>query len=78
MLALDRPYIASSVESGIETSDEFCLEYGTATQLYLVPFVQHEEQVSYPLSCERFNYHLQYKVNFCYLRSVSHQLKTEI
>lgn len=44
MLALDRPYIASSVESGIETSDEFCLEYGTATQLYLVPFVQHEEQ----------------------------------
>ncbi|XVF28211.1 hypothetical protein REPUB_Repub15cG0009800 [Reevesia pubescens] len=45
MLALDRPYIASSAESTIETSDEFCLEYGTATQLYLVPFVQHEEQV---------------------------------
>ncbi|XVE82263.1 hypothetical protein DITRI_Ditri15bG0134300 [Diplodiscus trichospermus] len=45
MLALDRPYIASSAESAIETSDEFCLEYGTATQLYLVPFVQHEEQV---------------------------------
>ena len=47
MLALDRPYIASSIESSIETSDEFCLEYGSATQLYLVPFVQHEEQVSH-------------------------------
>ncbi|KAK8555876.1 hypothetical protein V6N13_069955 [Hibiscus sabdariffa] len=45
MLALDRPYIAVSAESAIETSDEFCLEYGTATQLYLVPFVQHDEQV---------------------------------
>lgn len=38
-LALDRPYIA------LETSDECCLEYGTATQLYLVPFIQQEEQV---------------------------------
>ncbi|XP_021290535.1 uncharacterized protein LOC110421296 [Herrania umbratica] len=45
MLALDRPYIASSVDSAVETSDELCLEYGTATQLYLVPFVHHEEQV---------------------------------
>ncbi|TYH04134.1 hypothetical protein ES288_A09G275000v1 [Gossypium darwinii] len=45
MLALDRPYIAIAAESALETSDEFCLEYGTATQLYLVPFVQHEEQV---------------------------------
>ncbi|EOY06712.1 Nucleic acid-binding proteins superfamily isoform 1 [Theobroma cacao] len=45
MLALDRPYIASSADSAVETSDELCLEYGTATQLYLVPFVHHEEQV---------------------------------
>ncbi|XP_039040261.1 uncharacterized protein LOC120178507 [Hibiscus syriacus] len=45
MLALDRPYIAFSADNAIATSDEFCLEYGTATQLYLVPFVQHEEQV---------------------------------
>ncbi|XWS14192.1 hypothetical protein CRYUN_Cryun36dG0102400 [Craigia yunnanensis] len=51
MLALDRPYITSSAESGIETSDEFCIEYGTATQLYIVPFVQHEEQLdSFELS----------------------------
>ncbi|XP_022760697.1 uncharacterized protein LOC111306929 isoform X2 [Durio zibethinus] len=54
MLALDRPYIASSAESSIETSDEFCLEYGTATQLYLVPFVQHEEQVCLSSTQNRF------------------------
>ncbi|KAF9605767.1 hypothetical protein IFM89_018433 [Coptis chinensis] len=45
MLALDRPFIASAAESKIETSEEFCLEYGTATQLYLVPFHQHGEQI---------------------------------
>ncbi|CAJ2654030.1 unnamed protein product [Trifolium pratense] len=44
MLALDKPYVASSVECDIETSEEFCLEYGNATQLYLVPYIQHEEQ----------------------------------
>ncbi|XP_050239803.1 uncharacterized protein LOC126688911 [Quercus robur] len=53
MLALDRPYIASSIESSIETSDEFCLEYGSATQLYLVPFIQHEEQVCVALTQNR-------------------------
>lgn len=47
MLALDRPFIASSCSSALETSDELCLEYGSATQLYLVPLIQHEEQVSY-------------------------------
>lgn len=45
MIALDRPYIASSVESAVDTAEELCLEYGSATQLYLVPFIQHEEQV---------------------------------
>lgn len=45
-LALDRPFILSSTESALELSEEFCLEYGTATQLYLVPFIRHEEQVS--------------------------------
>lgn len=49
MLALDRPFIASSCSSALETSDELCLEYGSATQLYLVPLIQHEEQVSYLL-----------------------------
>ena len=51
MLALDRPYIANSLESAVEASDEICLEYGSATQLYLVPFVQHEEQVSHASWC---------------------------
>jgi hypothetical protein len=46
MLALDKPYIANSAECDIETSEEFCLEYGGATQLYLVPYIQHEEQVT--------------------------------
>ncbi|PON93197.1 Nucleic acid-binding, OB-fold containing protein [Trema orientale] len=36
MLALDRPYIASSQESAIDESNELCLEYGSATQLFLV------------------------------------------
>ena len=46
MLALDQPYISSIEEIAIETSYKFCLEYGSATKLYLVPFIQHEEQVS--------------------------------
>ncbi|KAL5782143.1 hypothetical protein ACOSP7_007172 [Xanthoceras sorbifolium] len=50
MLALDRPYIASADESVIETSYNFCLEYGSATQLYLVPFIQHGEQVCVALT----------------------------
>ncbi|KAJ6848450.1 uncharacterized protein M6B38_274375 [Iris pallida] len=45
MLAVDRPFIANITDSGIMTSQGVCLEYGSATQLYLVPFVQHEEQV---------------------------------
>ncbi|KAM6548565.1 hypothetical protein CsatB_020241 [Cannabis sativa] len=50
MLGLDRPYIASSQESVIEESNELCLEYGSATQLFLVPFIQHEEQVCVTLT----------------------------
>lgn len=46
MLALDRPYIASPVDSYLETCNEICLEYGSGTQLYLVPRILHEEQVS--------------------------------
>ncbi|XP_049364288.1 uncharacterized protein LOC125829054 isoform X2 [Solanum verrucosum] len=49
-LALDRPFISSSTDCAVETSQECCLEYGTATQLYLVPFVQNEEQVSLALT----------------------------
>ena len=42
MLALDSPFVANS-----EESQELCLEYGSATQVYLVPIAQHEEQVGW-------------------------------
>ncbi|XP_057958832.1 uncharacterized protein LOC131151595 isoform X2 [Malania oleifera] len=54
MLALDRPFIASSMDSAIGTCEELCLEYGSATQLYLVPFIQHEEQVCVALTQNRY------------------------
>ncbi|KAF3776532.1 hypothetical protein EJ110_NYTH47743 [Nymphaea thermarum] len=46
MLALDRPFVANALESNVETTAEICLEYGSATHLYLFPFLQHEEQAS--------------------------------
>ncbi|GAB2265739.1 hypothetical protein Dimus_000776 [Dionaea muscipula] len=53
-LAIDRPFIVSAKESAVETCEEVCLEYGSATQLYLVPFIQQEEQVCVSLSQGRF------------------------
>ncbi|KAF5941539.1 hypothetical protein HYC85_019181 [Camellia sinensis] len=53
MLALDRPFVVNSFDTAIETCGEICLEYGSATQLYLVPFIQHEEQVSVALTQNR-------------------------
>ncbi|XP_040373473.1 uncharacterized protein LOC112199485, partial [Rosa chinensis] len=53
MLALDKPYIASSADSAAETSAEVSLEFGSATQLFLVPFVQHKEQVCVSLTPSR-------------------------
>lgn len=47
MLALDKPYVNSSVDCDTETCKDLCLEYGSETQLYLVPYIQHEEQVIY-------------------------------
>ncbi|KAG7995347.1 hypothetical protein I3843_01G104200 [Carya illinoinensis] len=54
MLALDRPFISNSIESTVETSDDFCLEYGSATQLYMVPSIQQEEQVCVALTQNRY------------------------
>ncbi|KAJ4839551.1 hypothetical protein Tsubulata_042787 [Turnera subulata] len=54
MLALDRPFISGSGESAIETSNKVCLEYGSATQLYLVPFILQEEQVFIPSTQNRY------------------------
>lgn len=45
MLALHRPFIANYVHNNHEESQELCLEYGSATQVYLVPIAQQEEQV---------------------------------
>uniref|UniRef100_A0A7N0UF69 Nucleic acid-binding protein n=1 Tax=Kalanchoe fedtschenkoi TaxID=63787 RepID=A0A7N0UF69_KALFE len=50
MLAIDRPYIASSLDGAME----LCLEYGSATQLYLVPHIDHEEQICVPLTQNRY------------------------
>ncbi|XP_020582237.1 LOW QUALITY PROTEIN: uncharacterized protein LOC110025892 [Phalaenopsis equestris] len=53
MLALDAPFIASALDDG-GTSEELCLEYGSVTQLYLVPYIQHEEQVHLTSTQMRF------------------------
>ncbi|KAL6186058.1 hypothetical protein ACLB2K_042180 [Fragaria x ananassa] len=50
MLALDKPYIASSADNAAETSAEVSLEFGSATQLFLVPVVQHKEQICVALT----------------------------
>lgn len=54
MLAIDRPYIASSVDY----ATELCLEYGSATQLYLVPRIEHEEHVR----CMHFLYDIMFSI----------------
>lgn len=59
MLALDKPYVSSSADCDIETSEDLCLEYGSETQLYLVPYIQHEEQVIYGFL------YLQFDINYC-------------
>ncbi|KAI3717667.1 hypothetical protein L1987_69427 [Smallanthus sonchifolius] len=45
-LALDRPFVSTCIEGTLDSTEEICLEYGSATQLYIVPFVRREEQVS--------------------------------
>ncbi|XP_074343930.1 uncharacterized protein LOC141683131 isoform X2 [Apium graveolens] len=49
MLALDRPFIAC-----LEPFNEISLEYGSETQLYTVPLLHHEEQVSVALTQNRY------------------------
>lgn len=46
VLGIERPYISSLEESAMEGNDEFCLEYGSATHLYLVPSTLQEERVN--------------------------------
>ncbi|KAK8951966.1 hypothetical protein KSP39_PZI004180 [Platanthera zijinensis] len=53
MLALETPFITTFPVSG-GVCEEICLEYGSATQLYLVPFTQHEEQVHFTSTQMRY------------------------
>lgn len=46
VLGIERPYISSLEESAMEGNYEFCLEYGSATHLYLVPSTLQEERVN--------------------------------
>jgi hypothetical protein len=50
VLGIERPYISSLEESAMEGNYEFCLEYGSATHLYLVPSTLQEERVCVALS----------------------------
>ncbi|KAL8481356.1 hypothetical protein ACS0TY_027753 [Phlomoides rotata] len=50
MLALDRPFISSGTDNSLEIGSEIRLEYGSETQLYMVPHIPHNEQVSIPLT----------------------------
>ncbi|KAJ3669300.1 hypothetical protein LUZ60_011250 [Juncus effusus] len=43
MLAIDRPFISNFVNTN--NTEELCLEYGSATLIYLLPFVHKEEQL---------------------------------
>lgn len=53
-LGLERPYISSLEESAVEGKDEFCLEYGSATHLYLVPSNLQEERVDELFCCSYY------------------------
>ncbi|ONM11109.1 Nucleic acid-binding proteins superfamily [Zea mays] len=44
---LCRPFIANFIDNNHEDSQELCLEYGSATQVYMVPIAQQEEQVPF-------------------------------
>ncbi|XP_073065182.1 uncharacterized protein [Primulina eburnea] len=50
MLAIDKPFIANPIDGSLDPCNEICLEYGSATQLYLVPVIQHKGQVCLPLT----------------------------
>ncbi|KAK8966031.1 hypothetical protein KSP40_PGU010758 [Platanthera guangdongensis] len=53
MLALETPFMTTVPVCG-GVCEEICLEYGSATQLYLVPFAQHEEQVHFTSTQMRY------------------------
>jgi hypothetical protein len=50
MVALERPYIATGWDCGLQSGAPICLQYGSVTHLYTLPYVPREEQVSYCLN----------------------------
>jgi hypothetical protein len=50
MVALERPFIATGWDCGLQSGAPICLQYGSVTHLYTLPYVPREEQVSYCLN----------------------------
>lgn len=46
MIALERPFISQFCPSDGPRGSRFFLEYGSASRLYTVPLIHHEEQVT--------------------------------
>jgi hypothetical protein len=45
MVALERPFIATGWDCGLQSGAPICLQYGSVTHLYTLPYVPREEQV---------------------------------
>jgi hypothetical protein len=46
MVALERPFIATGWDCGLQNGAPICLQYGSVTHLYTLPYVPRDEQVS--------------------------------
>ncbi|KAH9566237.1 hypothetical protein CY35_04G120500 [Sphagnum magellanicum] len=46
MVALERPFIATGWDCGLQSGAPICLQYGSVTHLYTLPYVPREEQVT--------------------------------
>jgi hypothetical protein len=46
MVALERPFIATGWDCGLQNGAPICLQYGSVTHLYTLPYVPREEQVT--------------------------------
>ena len=78
MLALDSPYISNFAHNNHEEPQELCLEYGSATQVYLVPIAQHEEWVGWNILVPFFSVLLLTKTKtVCYVFLTHTQVKSQ-
>jgi hypothetical protein len=46
MVALERPFIATGWDCGLQSGAPICLQYGSVTHLYTLPYVPREEQLA--------------------------------